>query len=119
MAITSVAVAKPRFRGRLHQIAFIVSIPQGLALMGTAAGVMSRISAAVYALSLSGLYGVSAAYHRLPWKPESLRRMKKLDHSMIYLLIAGTYTPFSLLVLEGALSIVLLCAVWAGALAGV
>ncbi len=110
---------KPAWRGRLHQIAFIVSIPQGLALVVAAADWVSRISAAIYALSLSGLYGVSASYHRLRWTPPALVRIRTLDHAMIYLLIAGTYTPFSLLVLEGVWATVLLAAVWAGALFGI
>jgi hemolysin III len=110
---------KPRWRGRLHQIAFIVSIPQGLALVVAAASMVSRVSAAVYALSLSGLYGVSASYHRIRWTPKALGRMRKLDHSMIFVLIAGTYTPISVIVLDGVWSIVLLAAVWAGALFGI
>lgn len=110
---------KPRFRGRLHQIAFIVSIPQGLALMATAAGAVSRLAAGIYALSLSGLYGVSASYHRLNWTPRALARMRRLDHSMIFILIAGTYTPVSLLVLRGPWALALLAVVWAGAIAGV
>jgi hemolysin III len=110
---------KPRWRGRLHQIAFIVSIPQGLALVVAAADWTARVSAAVYALTLSGLYGVSASYHRLKWTPPALLRIRKLDHSMIFLLIAGTYTPFSLLALDGVWATVLLAAIWAGALFGI
>ena len=119
MGVDAGSISKPRWRGRLHQIAFIVSIPQGLALVAAAADWMSRISAAVYALTLSGLYGVSASYHRLRWTPPALSRMRKLDHSMIFLLIAGTYTPFSLLVLDGMWAAVLLAAVWTGALFGI
>lgn len=117
--IDSSALAKPRFRGRLHQIAFFVSIPQGIALVVAAAGLLASITAGVYALSLAGLYGVSALYHRLRWSPRALMRMRRLDHSMIYVLIAGTYTPVSLLVLDRPWSIVLLSLVWAGALTGV
>ena len=112
-------VLKPRFRGRLHQIAFFVAIPQGVALVAAAAGWMARVAAAVYALSLAGLYGVSAMYHRLKWTPAALLRMRRLDHSMIFLLIAGTYTPVSLLVLSGPWALALLGVVWAGAMAGV
>lgn len=110
---------KPRWRGRLHQIAFIASIPQGLALVAAAADWASRVSAMVYALTLSGLYGVSASYHRLGWTPRALVRMQKLDHSMIYLLIAGTYTPISLLVLEPSWAVATLAVIWAGAIFGV
>jgi hemolysin III len=117
--IGSPTVLKPRFRGRLHQIAFFFAIPQGIALVATAVGFAARLAAAVYALSLAGLYGVSALYHRLRWTPRALARMRRLDHSMIFLLIAGTYTPVSLLVLHGVWSIALLGVVWAGAVAGV
>jgi hemolysin III len=117
--IANPSVLKPRFRGRLHQIAFFFAIPQGIALVATAVGLAARVAAAVYALSLAGLYGVSALYHRLKWTPAALARMRRLDHSMIFLLIAGTYTPVSLLVLHGAWAIALLAAVWVGALTGV
>jgi hemolysin III len=113
------ALTKPRWRGRLHQIAFIVSIPSGLALVTVAADWMSRLSAAIYALSLSGLYGVSASYHRIGWTAKAHARMRKLDHSMIFVLIAGTYTPFSLIVLDGQWAMFLLAAVWIGALFGI
>jgi hemolysin III len=66
------------------------------------------------------LFGASALYHRISWRSLAARRwMRRLDHSMIFLLIAGTYTPFALLVLEGALAVAILVAVWAGALAGI
>lgn len=117
--IASSDLVKPRWRGRLHQIAFFVAIPQGIALVATAADWVSRVAAAVYALSLAGLYGVSALYHRLKWSPRALARMRRLDHSMIFVLIAGTYTPVSLLVLHRPWAIALLAVVWAGAITGV
>ncbi len=113
------AAPKPRMRGRLHQVAFFVSVPAGVALVLAAPTPVARVAAVVYALSLSALFGASAAYHRLPWSPRALRRMKRLDHSMIFLLIAGTYTPFSLLVLRGAWSVAILAIVWAGAAVGI
>ncbi len=113
------AVAKPRWRGLLHEIAFFVSIPQGVALVAAGAGVVSRISSVIYALSMSGLYGVSASYHRIKWSPRALARMQRLDHSMIYVLIAGSYTPICLLVLQRPWAYAILAVVWAGALAGV
>src|SRR5438874_11605611 len=115
----TISVPKPRFRGRIHQFAFYAAIPQGIALVGAAAGVVGRVAAAIYALSLAGLYGVSAAYHRLKWSPRGLLRMRRLDHSMIFALIAGTYTPIALLAMHGVWRVVLLVAVWAGALSGV
>jgi hemolysin III len=110
---------KPRLRGRLHQIAFFASIPQGVVVVVAAAGAISRIGAAVYAVSLSGMYGASALYHRLKWSPPARLRMKRLDHSMIFVLIAGSYTPFALLVLHGTWSSVILGLAWAGAVFGI
>src|SRR5204862_4779783 len=69
--------------------------------------------------SLAGLYGVSAAYHRISWSPRAERRMKRLDHSMIFVLIAGTTTPFGLLVLRKPWSAILLAVVWGGAAIGI
>ena len=110
---------KPRLRGRLHQIAFFASIPGGVAIISVAASAASRIGATVYAVSLSGMYGASALYHRLKWSPPALVRMKRLDHSMIFVLIAGSYTPIALLVLHGAWATTILALAWAGAVAGI
>jgi len=109
----------PRLRGRLHQVAFFVAVPAGIALVAAAPSALSRLAAAIYAVSLAGLYGTSALYHRLPWSPRARRWMRRLDHSMIFVLIAGTYTPFSLLVLTGAWRVALLSVVWAGAAVGI
>src|SRR5712692_7402858 len=109
----------PRLRGRLHQAAFLVSVPAGLALVAAAPTATARVAALVFALSLIALYGTSAAYHRLPWNPRAKRWMKRLDHSMIFMLIAGTYTPFALLVLPWPWSVVILSVAWAGAAVGV
>jgi hemolysin III len=109
----------PRFRGRLHQAAFFVAVPAGVALVIAAPTALSRAAAAIYALSLAGMYGTSALYHRMPWSPRARGWMKRLDHSMIFVLIAGTYTPFSLLVLSGAWRPVVLSVVWAGAAVGI
>jgi hemolysin III len=119
MSVSVGVVAKPRWRGRLHEIAFFLSIPQGIALVVAGAGWASRVATAVYALSLSGLYGVSSAYHRRKWSPRALVRMQRLDHSMIFVLIAGTYTALCLLVLHHVWAYVVLGLVWAGAIAGI
>jgi hemolysin III len=118
-AITPPEPPKPRFRGRLHQFAFFLVVPAGIALVAAAPTTRARIATLIYALCLAGLYGTSAAYHRLPWSPGARRWMKRLDHSMIFLLIAGTYTPFALLVLEPPWSWIILGLVWIGALAGI
>jgi hemolysin III len=111
---------KPRLRGVWHQWAFYFSVVIGVALVVAAPAGQPRLAAAVYALSVAALFGTSALYHRVTWASLAARRwMRRLDHSMIFCLIAGTYTPFALLVLEGDLATVILIVVWAGALAGV
>jgi hemolysin III len=111
---------KPRMRGVLHQWACVCAVPLGLLLVIAASDARARIAAGVYAASLVALFGVSATYHRVNWRSLAARQwMRRLDHSMIFTLIAGTYTPFALLVLHGALAMVILIAVWAGAAAGV
>ena len=113
-------VTKPRLRGVWHQWAFYVSLVLGGALVAAAPGGQPRLAAAVYAVSVAALFGTSALYHRITWASQAARRwMRRLDHSMIFFLIAGTYTPFALLVLHGDLATVILVVVWAGALAGV
>jgi hemolysin III len=110
---------KPRLRGRVHQIAFIVSIPAGLVLVALGPTDWLRVALAVYALTLVNMFGTSGAYHRLNWSPRALDRMKRLDHSAIYLLIAGSYTAITVLALHGWLRVTLLSAVWAGAAVGI
>jgi hemolysin III len=110
---------KPRLRGVFHQYAFFVSLGSGALLVLLAATTRASVAAAVYAGSVSALFGVSALYHRVTWTGPARRRMRRLDHAMIFLLIAGTYTPVGLLVLKGALASVVLAVVWGGALAGI
>jgi hemolysin III len=113
-------IPKPRLRGVSHQWAFFVSLFTGIALVVSAPTGKSTIAAAIYAVSVAGLFGASALYHRITWASAAARRwMRRLDHSMIFLLIAGTYTPFALLTLEGPIATVILVAVWSGALAGI
>ena len=109
----------PRLRGRLHQVAFWMSIPAGLSLVALARGSAATLAAAVYAASLTGLYAASAAFHRLRVRGRESAWLRRLDHAMIYVLIAGTYTPFALLALEGAWRTTILAAVWTGAAGGV
>ncbi len=112
-------VPRPILRGRLHQVAFFVSIPAGIALVALARATTARVGAVVFAATLTGLYGVSAAYHRGQWSVSAQRLMKHLDHSMIFVFIAGTYTPVSLLALRPAWGITLLALAWSGAAVGV
>jgi hemolysin III len=110
---------KPRLRGVSHQYAFFVALAAGAALVVLARGGEARAAVAVYALSLCAMFGASALYHRIDWSPRPRAWLRRLDHSMIYVLVAGTYTPFALLVLAPALGWTILAIVWAGALIGV
>src|SRR5580765_6119604 len=110
---------KPRLRGRLHEVAFFVSLPAGLILVLSASGPKTVVAAAIYWLALSSQFGVSAAYHLGMWSEVGRERMRTLDHATIFVLIAGTYTPFCLLVLHGAAAIVVLVIVWTGAAVGI
>ncbi|MDP9434308.1 MAG: hemolysin III family protein [Actinomycetota bacterium] len=110
---------KPRLRGVLHQVAFAVSLVTGTALVCLAPGGLPRLAASVYAVSVSGLFGTSAAYHRGSWSSRVEDVLGRLDQSMIFVLIAGTYTPFALLLLEGWPRWTTLSLVWGGALVGV
>lgn len=113
------AALKPRLRGVLHEAAFAISLITGTALICLADGARARTAATVYAVSVALLFGTSAAYHRGPWSGRSRDVMKRLDHSMIFILIAGTYTPFALLLLSGVTRWVVFGIVWGGALIGV
>ena len=115
----TLAPPKPRLRGRIHQVAFWVSIPAGVVLVLLASGPVATAVAVIYAVSLSAVFGSSAAYHRGAWSERARRWMRRLDHSMIFVLIAGSYTPVSVLVLDGTWEAVLLSLVWTGAAVGV
>jgi len=113
-------MAKPRLRGVSHQWAFFVSVGLGVALVITAPPGRATAAAAVYAGCVAMLFGTSALYHRVNWRRPSARRwMRRLDHSAIFLLIAGSYTPFAVLALDGTLADVILVVIWAGALGGI
>ena len=113
-------LVKPRFRGVSHQWAFFVALAAGIALVIAAPAGRATLAATIYAISVVAMFGASALYHRIDWKSLAARRwMRRLDHSMIYLLIAGTYTPFALLVLDGGVANAVLIAVWAGACLGI
>jgi hemolysin III len=116
---TLTAPVKPTLRGVSHQYAFFVSLACGVGLILAASGGRARTAAAIYAAAVSALLGTSALYHRVTWRPSARRWMRRLDHSMIFVLIAGTYTPVALLALKGSVATTILIVVWAGALGGV
>jgi hemolysin III len=110
---------KPRLRGRLHQAAFVVSIPAGIALILAASSPLARLAVLVYAVSLAAMFGTSAALHRRHWSPRAWLRMDQLDRAMIYVLIAGSYTPVVLLALRPGWRVAFLALVWTIAAAGI
>src|SRR3954466_12731105 len=112
---------RPRLRGWLHLFAFFGAIVAGAVLVPLASvlGARAGVSVTIYSLTICGLFGISALYHRRRWSPRGWKIMKRLDHSMIFLFIAGTYTPFSLLAFVQPTGYWVLCIVWAGALLGV
>jgi hemolysin III len=116
-AIARVAV-KPRLRGVSHLWGFFVSLAAGTALIWTAPPGRALLSAMIYAVSVSALLGVSALYHRVDWQASARRWMRRLDHAMIFVLIAATNTPFALLALHGALATAILVVAWTGAIGG-
>ncbi len=115
----AVVVASPVWRGRLHQGAFLVALPLGMMLVGFAQSPAARLGALVYALGSLALYGVSAAYHLGRWSPRSQVWMRRLDHAMIFVLIAATYTPFCLLAAAPGHGVPTLLGVWMAAGVGV
>jgi len=106
---------KPRLRGVFHLYGFVVFVVLGAVLVATAPGGRERVAAAAFGGALVLTFGVSALYHRGDWRPSARRVMRRLDHASIYLLIAGTYTPYGLLVLSGAWQLSILGVVWIGA----
>src|SRR4029450_5213092 len=114
-------LGKPRMRGWLHAYAFGVAAVGGIVLCSLAAtrpGWAPFVSGLVYSLAVCALFGTSALYHRRVWSPRGYKIMRRLDHSMIFVFIAGTYTPFSVLLLPHVKAIVILSIVWGGATAG-
>jgi hemolysin III len=109
---------RPRWRGRVHAIAVAVTIPAGIILtLVTPAGI-ARFAVGVYALSLLALYSTSASYHLLTKSMKSQRTMQQKDHAMVYVLIAGSYTPVCLLALPRHVGIPFLVCIWIAAAVG-
>jgi hemolysin III len=114
---------KPRMRGWLHFWSFAVSIAASATLIAVSAALVggaAALATSVYSVTILGLFGTSALYHRRTWRtPRSRAVMRRLDHSMIFLFIAGTYTPVAALALDAGTARTVLTVVWIGALAGV
>ncbi|HEY9303499.1 MAG TPA: hemolysin III family protein [Mycobacterium sp.] len=117
------ALTKPRARGWIHLVSAVFAVAAGASLISVSwplKGLLAGLATFVYSAAIVGMFTVSAVYHRVTWKSAQARiRMKRLDHSMIFVLIAGTYTPFALLAMPPAAGTLVLSVVWSGALAGV
>ncbi|MEV5380326.1 DNA-binding protein [Streptosporangium nondiastaticum] len=111
--------AKPRLRGWLHAGMFPAVLIAGVFLTALADSTRGRIACAVYVLTAGSLFGISALYHRGDWSPRVNAVLRRLDHANIFLIIAGTYTPLTMLLVPGGRGQVLLWAVWAAAAAGI
>jgi hemolysin III len=115
-------LGKPRLRGRLHQYAFFVALVCGIVLCSIALsrpGIEPFLGTLVYSITVCGLFGVSALYHRRVWSERGYQIMRRADHSMIFIFIAGTYTPFCLQLLSSTKATVMLSLIWGGAVGGV
>jgi hemolysin III len=114
-----VAVAKPRFRGVSHAYALVVAVVAGTGLVVAAPPGEGTVLAGIYSTTLVAMFAVSALYHRGNWSPAAAKRMLQLDHTMIFLLIAGTFTPVLALVVHGSARDALLAVVWLVAALGI
>ncbi|MDG9677970.1 hemolysin III family protein [Micromonospora sp. DH14] len=122
LRLKPVDIGKPRMRGWLHTYAFFVALVCGIVLCSIAAtrpGWAPLVSCLIYSLTVCGLFGTSALYHRRVWSERGYQLMRRMDHSMIFVFIAGTYTPLCVMLLAPRPATVMLALVWGGALAGV
>lgn len=117
--VPSVAVPPPRARGWIHRVSFLVAGPAGVFLVIVAPTWAARIAVAIYALSLVTVFWVSSTYHRGSWSAEEFVRWQRRDHAAIFVLIAGSYTPYCVLALEGAWRVWMLAAIWIVAALGI
>lgn len=113
------ATARPRLRGVLHLVTAPVALIGGLILVLTAGTISGRVSTAIFMLTSTALFTTSAVYHVGRWLPPVKAALRRADHSNIFLIIAGTYTPLSIMLLDAADARMLLGVVWSGALLGV
>jgi hemolysin III len=115
----TIAEIKPKLRGWLHAASTPLILAAGIVLVCLSPTATTRIGSALYATTALLLFGVSAIYHRGTWSPRVWRFLNRFDHANIFLLIAGSYTPFSLILLDGLNRVLMLSVVWGGALLGV
>ncbi len=116
---TPPAEVKPTWRGWIHAGTFPLAIVLGIILIVLADGVVAKVSCAIFVLSSMLLFGNSALYHRFTWKPKTRMLLKRIDHANIFLLIAGSYTPITVLCLPSGTATLLLSLIWGGAALGI
>jgi hemolysin III len=117
--LEKVAEVKPKLRGWLHAATTPLALAAGVVLIVLSPTLTTRVGSAVFAGTALLLFAVSAIYHRGNWSPRVWATLRRIDHSNIFLLIAGSYTPFTLILLHGGDRVVLLLLVWTGAVLGV
>lgn len=111
--------AKPKLRGLFHELGFYAALGLGVAIVVTAEPGRARLAAVVFSSCVACCFGASALYHRPTWKPAVRAWLARLDHAGVYLLIAGTYTPFGLLVMSTDWAVPVLSVVWSGTFAAI
>ncbi len=117
--VPAVGGVKPKLRGVFHELGFYAAIVLGVPLVWTAEDGRARLAAVVFVGCLAACFGASALYHRPTWTPRVRAWLARLDHAGVYLLIAGTYVPFGLLVMSPGWAVPVLSVVWSGALAAI
>jgi hemolysin III len=110
---------KPKLRGVFHEAGFYAAVVFGVPLVRGAEPGRARLAAIIFICSLAGCFGASALYHRPTWTPTARAWLARLDHAGVYILIAGSYTPFALLVFSPGWAVSVLAVVWAGAFAAI
>ena len=116
--MATAAAVKPKLRGVFHELGFYAALGLGTVLVVTAEP-EARPAAVVFAACVACCFGISALYHRPTWGPAARARLARLDHAGVYLLIAGTYTPFGLLVMSTDWAVPILTVVWTGTVAAI
>src|SRR5690349_17517501 len=110
---------KPKLRGVFHEIGFYLAAATGVTLIVTADPGRARVAAAIFAGCVAACFGASAVYHRPTWRPRARAWLARVDHAGVYLLIAGSYAPFGLIVMSRGWAIPVLSIVWSGALVAI
>jgi hemolysin III len=117
--VAAPGLVKPRLRGVFHEIGFYVAAGTGAAMVVTADPGRAQLAAGIFASCVATCFGLSAVYHRPTWRPRVRAWLARLDHAGVYLLIAGSYAPFGLIVMSRGWAVPVLAIVWSGALVAI